>query len=349
MKVVYLTPDMSSYRAASYQSDVAVEFANQHDVYFYGPGYPDYSPSDSITDILAKAPWRPDFVCAGHAWLSDAPTGPIKRMPGVDLSTLKLPKLCILNKEYARLDDKLSVIADQKFDVVLTHHHDVQRYERATKTKTVFWPFAFDHRKFIIRDVPREIDLFFSGLLRNPTHSETQNDLRIRVQAKLYYAIGELRLLKKPKFARYELMWNAFSGNRWITRLDRTLGRYAHIPDAEYQLSFNRSKICFCALSPLDLVSPRYFEAMASGCMVLCQRSERYEGLFEDRAHCMMFADDLSDFDRMLVNAIENDALREQITARAALHARTHHTWQRRVQQAVEALEGRTSSPAATI
>ena len=255
---------MDQYGGASYQNDVATELAAQHDVFFYGPGHDSYDATESIDDILAKAQWIPDIVCVGHAWLADSPSKRITPHGEVQLRELPIPKVILLNKEYTRLKDKLAYIREQKFGLVLTHHHATDEYERATGSKTVFWAFAADGKKFFPRDLTRDIDLFFSGGLQNRSHPDAQNDLRVLVQGKLYFSIGELKLLRRRTFGDRNIFWNAFSGVKWITLLDRALGRYQRIPDDEYQMMFSRSKVCFCTLSPLDLVGPRYFEAMAS-------------------------------------------------------------------------------------
>src|SRR5262245_1979927 len=164
---------MANYRGASYQHDVAIEMARQHDVFFYGPGFDCYAPSDRIGDVLAKTPWgHPDVICVGHAWLSDQPSDPLEIVPHVRLDGVKLPKVFILNKEYTRLADKLAYARQQKFQLLFTHHHAVADYKAATEVKAIYWPFAADGRKFFQRGLKRDVDLFFSGLLKNRHHDE---------------------------------------------------------------------------------------------------------------------------------------------------------------------------------
>lgn len=334
MKIIYLSPDVSEYGGAFYQQDIIEEFKRQHQVFFYGPRFPSYNKNDSIMDVISKSPFNnPDLICIGHAWLEDYPDADVDRHPNINLSKLEIPRVMILNKEYTNLEKKLDYIVDSNIDVVFTHHHDIEYYKKRTGVKFVFWPFAVNHNNFKDYGLNKEYDLTFTGLLRNPTFPQTQTDVRIRVQNKLFYCLGELRLFKRLKYRKYNFFWRACPTSKKISRISRIIHKDKRLLPSEYFKLLNRSRVCFNALSPLDLIGPRYYESMASKCLVLCQRSPVYKDIFEDGKHCVMFNDDLSDFDEKLFYYLENEEKREKIVERAYHHVLNNHTWEKRISQ----------------
>lgn len=340
MRIIYLSADMSRYSAAFYQQDVMDALQTQHHVFFYGPGFPLYDSSDAISDVISKSPFgEPNLICVGHAWLTDSPQADVDRHPKINLSRLSVPKVMIINKEYTNLDGKLDYIVDNNIDMVFTHHHDIQYYEEKTRTKFVFWPFAVDPDKFRDFGLDKAYDLVFTGLLRNPTIPEQQSDVRVRVQKRLFYSLGELRLLQRPKYRRYKFFWHAYPASNWAARVSLVIHDDKRLPPSQYSRLLNASRVCFNALSPLDLVTTRYYESMAAKCLCLCPRSPVYKGLFEDRRQCVMFESDLSDFDEKLFYYLDHEDERQAIVEEAYRHVRDNHTWGKRIEQFTAAVQ----------
>ena len=71
----------------------------------------------------------------------------------LQLEKITIPKIVILNKEYTNLDAKLDYIKRNRFDIGFAHHHDTDRYSKATGIEFTFWPFAFDPRQVRRGDV----------------------------------------------------------------------------------------------------------------------------------------------------------------------------------------------------
>ena len=264
-------------------------------------------------------------------------------MPAIDLSMTNIPKVMFLNKEYTVLDEKLEFIKKEKIDFVFTHHHDVNLYQEKTGVKFEFWPFAMNQKLFFDYGLPKRYDFTFTGLLRNPYYPETQNDIRIRVQNELFRTLGEFRLSKRNKYRKYNIFWQARPTNSLVARISHVVHREVFLPFSEYSKHLNRSRVCLNALSPASLISPRYFESMASKCLVFCQESNLYDGLFEEGTHYISFKEDLSDFSEKLLYYLENDAERSKITDRAYSHVREHHTWEKRVKQFNDSLKAEFS------
>jgi len=334
MKIIYLSKNMENYGAAFYQKDVIDELKKRHEVFLYGPGYSYYNRNDSIDDVISKSSFdNPDLVCVGHSWLSDDPNVKLNCHPEISLRNLSVPKAMILNKEYSRLDEKLNYVKSEGMNLVFTHHHDVEKYEKATGVEFVFWPFAVNHERFKDYGLEKEYDLIFTGLLRNPTWPNTQNDIRIKVQKKLFYSLGELKLVKRYRYRKYKIVWRGQPASRKVAKMNRFLHRERRLASSEYSRLLNKGKICFNALSPLGLVGTRYYEAMASKCLVFCQGSTLYGDLFKEDKHFVTFSEDLSNFDEKFFYYLENKNLRQSIVDNAYKYVLKCHTWEKRILQ----------------
>ena len=88
-------------------------------------------------------------------------------MDNLNFKNLNIPKILIINKEYANLKRKLEYIKYSKFDFILSHHHEVEKYTEQTNLKFIFWPFACHKERFLADNKKKNIDLFFSGVLQN--------------------------------------------------------------------------------------------------------------------------------------------------------------------------------------
>ncbi len=331
---------MENYGAAFYQQDVIDKLKKRHEVFLYGPGYSYYNRNDTIVDVISISSFdKPDLICIGHSWLSDHPNKELNCHHKIRLRKLSIAKVMILNKEYSRLDEKLNYIKSEGIDLVFTHHHSVEKYEKSTGVKFIFWPFAVNHERFKDYGFEKEYDLIFTGLLRNPTWPNTQSDIRIKVQNKLFYTLGELRLIRRYRYREYKIFWRGQPASRKVAKLNRFLHRESRLPPSEYSKLLNKGKICFNALSPLELVGTRYYEAMASKCLVFCQRSSLYKGLFKEGKHFVTFSEDLSDFDGKLSYYLENKSIRQEIENSAYKHVLKCHTWKKRILQFEEAVK----------
>ena len=110
-----------------------MNYLNNCNLYNYGPGYSDFDMNDNVEDIIAKSNFQPDAIIFGHNWLSDDDgVNRISLMDNLILKNLDIPKILIINKEYANLKRKLEYIKNIKFDFILSHHHEVEKYTEQT-------------------------------------------------------------------------------------------------------------------------------------------------------------------------------------------------------------------------
>ena len=98
---------------------------------------------------------------------------------------------------------KLKWIKKNKFQCVFSHYQNCKIWEKQTKTKFRYLPFAYDDKYFFYSKKKREYDLSFSGLLQNP-NKKAQSDIRIKILNKLYYTLFNIPLIKKKNIEIYQ-------------------------------------------------------------------------------------------------------------------------------------------------
>jgi glycosyltransferase involved in cell wall biosynthesis len=330
LKVLVLSRNMAYYAAAYYQRDFLEELKRQGDCFIYGPGFPDYDSGRNLTDVLRRAPFRPDVVFTGHSFLEDNPRMPLLTMPAIDLSQSTLPIFGFVNKEYSRLQEKLEFISNSNYSLVFTHHHSIGDLSPGFPTRHIFLPFGVNLSRFPIESRTKKYDLGFSGLLKNLTFGNLQTDTRKEVFDQLFVTLAGMKLKQRSAFSDLTISWNTWTGNRGLDFISSFLGRSRKMTTEEYRLALQTSRIWLNFPSPLDLVSTRYFEAMASGAVVLAQESRGVSSVFP-RDLVRTFSGP-SDFAHTLRKNIEDEeALR--FTAQAAQDwVREKGTWESRVE-----------------
>lgn len=335
LKVLFLSRKMDEYKAASYQLEVMQEIERQTIASFYGPGFPSFREDSNINDILNELAISPDLVLVGHSWLGDDEKGPVDPMPRLDLESCSIPKAIIINKEYVNLADKLAYVRSKGFLVAFSHHHEVERYSRETCVDFTFWPFGYASNRYHLGESNRVIDLGFSGLLQNSNAGANQTDIRARIQKNVFFSILDIPLRRKPMYRGYNIYWNSISRSAVGRRLGTVVGKRRWLEPEEYANLLRNTKVFINTPSPVDLVSPRVLECMASGAVVFCQESEQFKRMFPSNTY-VAFAADLSDFNRKLTELIVNNAFRGQITKNANEFVTPAHSWEVRVKTLLE-------------
>jgi spore maturation protein CgeB len=90
---------------------------------------------------------------------------------------------------------------------------------------------------------------------------------------------------------------------------------------------------------PCHQVSPKVYEAMACGCMVLCDRQEDAKTLFVDK-ETIVFYDDADDARAKIVNYLAHDGDRRRIAGAAQALVREKHTYVRRMEELLRSVYG---------
>lgn len=334
MTLLYLSPNMAEYAWASYQQDVMAELARQAAVSFYGPGFPGYRPDRTLAEVVGAMPEPPSHVIVGHAWLNDNPALTLDAHKHFGLARSPAPVVMILNKEYARLDEKLAWAREAGVARIFSHHHDAPGWADRAGALCEFWPFAADHRRFFSDGRAREYDLFFSGILQNAPVG--QSDLRARIMTALFRCEGDLPIRKRAEFDRLNIFFNALPRDPAEREAAERKGFYRRLSDSEYASTMRRSRLVINTRSPAGLVSPRTFEAMLSGSLLLAEHNPAHRTIlgehtpaeFENERDCIGLALQLLD-----------DPESASRAERARLHAFEHHTWAARITTMLDRIE----------
>jgi spore maturation protein CgeB len=320
---------MEGYKAASYQYEVMNEVSKQAQVYFYGPGFEGYDLNDSIDEVLVKTPFELDCIILGHSWLNDKDGGKVDPHPLLNLSSTNIPKIVILNKEYTNLDAKLTYIRENHFNIGFTHHHDVKNYTKSTNIEFNFWPFAFDSDKFSCTE-EKNVDIGFSGVLQNLNKNADQSDIRVGIMNLFFHTLFDVPLAKKKSFNNIKIFWNSIPRNNSGRLLNKILGKHRYLDSKSYVEALCQTKIYINTLSPMGLISPRFFESMASRTLVLCEESSLYSNIFPKDVY-VTFKNDLSDFEEIVNTLLTNKTKQDKIIDKAFRLVYKEHTWENRV------------------
>ena len=340
LKILFLSRKMDEYKAASYQLEVMQEIERQTIAMFYGPGFPAFREDGTINDVLSELESSPDLILVGHSWLGDDEKSAVDPMPRLGLESCSIPKAIIINKEYVNLAKKLDYVRNKGFLVAFSHHHEVERYSRETRVEFTFWPFGYASDRYHFGESDRVIDLGFSGLLQNSNAGANQTDIRARIQKNVFFSILDIPLKRKPMYRGYNIYWNSISRSAVGRHLGAVVGKRRWLEPEEYANLLRDTKVFINTPSPVDLVSPRVLECMASGAVVFCQESEQFKRMFPSNTY-VAFATDLSDFDRKLTKLIVNTKFRGQITKNAKEFVTPAHSWEVRVKTLLEIIAKR--------
>jgi hypothetical protein len=202
MNFIVFTKNMDTYDSAYYQKCFLDELKNQVNTFFYSHDYDCYNKNFKINDILQLASFNKDntILLFSHSWLNDASDTPIC-IDQEDYYDNDIPKVLILNKEYARLNEKLNWAKENRMNLIFTHHTDKEKIQTLSSIKTIFWPFAVDPKIFTPSKLPinkKRYDLSYSGILQNLNVSrDTQTDQRVKVLKELYYLYKKKKIHKK--------------------------------------------------------------------------------------------------------------------------------------------------------
>ena len=249
-------------------------------------------------------------------------------------------KICILNKEYVLLEEKLDFIKKSKFDFVLCLNPHYKNYEKLTNTEFKFWPNAVDHELYLNKSKEKKYDFCFSGLISNPYVSSIFSDknkylLRLRVLNEIFFSLGAFKIARRKNYSMYNIFWNTFTGNKYFDKILKILCKYKYLNNSEYSKLIRSSRVVLNILGPSDLIGPRYFESMISKSVCLCQESSLYKEIFTPMKHYVPFKEDLSDFKEKLHFCISDSEEVNKIKENAYNLILNNHTYDRRAQDMI--------------
>jgi len=300
IRILYLTRPYQHYSSASYQSEFIKYLKKCFDVNIFEVNTDYLRVGDPIALESKKFELKNichdyDILMFGHHWLGDHPSENIKPLDMDFLSELNLTKIAVLNKEYARLNDKVEYFEKIECSYLISHHSNLKelfaKKSISTNMEIFQCVFALDedawNDDFILPDKKRKFDLSFSGVLANPTWECEYQSLRSDIESILFIKFGSVRIISKHK----RIYWNSFTGNKYIDGLNR----YKRLKHNDYKSCLYNSKTVLSTLS-MGIITPRLFESMVCGAVPLINNSKHFKIIDNIENHTVSFNSSLINF-----------------------------------------------------
>jgi len=328
MNIVVLSKNYEEYTSGYYHQDIVDALCSQGNVFLYGSGYRDYDSKDDILDVFEKSPFGQkdiDLIVCSTSWDEDGSEVTVNPHQNIDLSNIKnIPKVYFLNKEYKKLDLRFEYIKKQKFDLICTVHPNAKKWEKETGFKFMYLPFGVSLDRFKDFGLKKKYDFSFTGGLH-----KTHTDSRFMVKKQLFKE-GSLNVMsnrglsvlfkKSPlndKYKKYRIYWAEWGSRDYNLRsmLPRG-GKYAEF--------MSQSKVFLNTPSAIGIFNTRFFELMAVKSLIFCPESNSYGGILKDGYNCVMYKQDMSNFNEKLIQCIEDEEFRECIVNNAYNDVKVH-------------------------
>lgn len=340
MRIVYLTRPTADPSVGVLAHDCAEALARQADVFFYGPGSPAADPRDTLAEVVHKSQGvlggRPDWIIAGHTWLSDAEGKPPAECPNIDLARSSgVPVAVILANEWASLGKKLDHIRDAAVEVAFTHHHEAEVFARRTGVPFYFWSAGVNPLRFkpgtgdktselgFIADLTRDFDLVRNGLIG-------------QLMRELFRCVCDVPVRPARPYRALPLSW-AVRPHDSFGRLVSRLTHQTYELDDDQRAAFVRScRVLVVPIGQAGLINPLILEALASRTLVLAERSSAHRQVFPE-ASLMEFSS-VAEFREQLRGAMVQIEY-ERMTARAYEDVHEKHIWSARVKHLLGTLK----------
>tara|TARA_B100000212_G_scaffold170264_1_gene128048 strand:- start:537 stop:1487 length:951 start_codon:yes stop_codon:yes gene_type:complete len=220
------------------------------------------------------------------------------------LKECKVPTIAMLHKQQILLKEKLKFCKTNKIDMLFNPHITYKKFGQILNIKSSRFWFSADPNIFYDRKIEKKYDVGFCGASHGNGKIKGETaDLRDRIYDKL-------------KNKNIEIFWNRqTSPSHRISSIE------------EYASKINQSKIWIATTGPLLDVSPRYFEVILSKTLLFCNKMpHEYEGMFIDGVNCVMYENDLSDFEEKLNFYLTNVENRDKIIENAYNDFIENHT-----------------------
>lgn len=336
IKILFISKNIKDYRSASYQYDFYNSLRKNTDLKLYGPGINLYKKSDTIIEIIKKINFTPDIIFIGHNWLSDDKTN-FDLPNDLKLNQTKIKKVIFLNKEYVNLDKKIKFIISNNFDLCFTHCSTIKFNKKIPNTDVKFIPFAFNDSRLKRKNYKKNIDIFFSGILQNQNINANQSNSRILIMKTIFYSILDIPLFKKINFKSRKIFWNSIPRYRFSRLLSKFINKYYYIDNDKYDDLISSSKIVINSLSPMGLISPRFYECMAIKSIIFSEDSNVYDKVFP-RKYIFFYNSNKNDIKSKLLDLSKNYKYHENLLNEAQNQAYKFHTWDCRANEVVKYL-----------
>ena len=136
-------------------------------------------------------------------------------------------------------------------------------------------------------------------------------------------------MIRRRKFKKYNIVWNSVPRTVKGRILKKILGERLFDYD-DYANFIKRSKVVINSLSPVGLISPRYFESMLAKNLIFCEESELYKNIFS-KNFFIYINDKHNDLEEKLKFFLNNRSEYNKKINEAFNEVLLNHTWKNRV------------------
>jgi hypothetical protein len=293
-----------------YYGAVYRELKQMESVYLFGGSVSD------INTLLSNYDVSFDCVVFGLGYFAQGDPSAWGSING--LAEIKIPTVALLHKPQSMLEEKLNFCKINKIDVLADPHCSYKEFGKKVGAKSFRSWFTASPEIFYPRPTEMRYDIGFSGALHGSGKIEgPTRDLRSRIHTILRTCNS------------YDVFWN---GSDSVTTRIKDVG--------EYSSKINECKIWLSTTGPMLDIGPRYFEVLLTKTLLFCNNMPlQYDGVFVDGENCVMFENDLNNFEEKLEYYLHNEDERSKIAERGYLMAKENYTWKHMAMKILEEVE----------
>ena len=314
-RVLMLAKNYEKYSSGDYHHDLVVAVNGHFDAKVYGPGYRGFSPNRTIGEVLAELrPFVPDLIMIMTSWdVDDSPTS-VDPSPSIRLRETETPKVYFLNKEYKKLDLRLSYAADSEVSLIVTASEEKDSIQNSTEIPVFQSRFAVDLSKWPLERVPKRWNLFFTGSLHSG-HFDHRVKLKRQLfrSTKIHFKSNLIskevpgRGILRRKYKSQDIYWAEWGA---VDNFGNSL-----VPTGDEYRELMAKAIAGANSPSADgLLNTRFFQQLAVGNLVFAPGPEdQYSGLLRNGETAILYRPDFSDFDEQLGRISSMDPEVEEI------------------------------------
>jgi hypothetical protein len=278
-----------------YYGDLFRELRELSNVYVYqgNPG--------NWSELLSKSNVEFDAIIFGLGYFAQSDVSFFGELHG--LKEASPVKVSMFHKPQNLFKEKVDFCNKNEIDIFLDYFDNGKH---STSSRIVKSWFTATPKYFKPRDIPVKYDIGFQGALHGKGKIKgPAQDLRSR--------IGDFL----SKANRYNTYWKS----------THDLSYRTHSTD-EYASRMNECKIWLTTTGEGNNGGPRYFEVALSKTLLFCNNMPSVNGdIFVDGETCVVFKNDLSDFEEKLNFYLTNEEERNKIIDNAFELVNSKYTW----------------------
>lgn len=340
-KAIVLSKNYESYRSGYYHQDLVDALTGKLDVYVYGSGYDDYNINDNIYDVINKSDFELkdiDYIIFSTSWDDDKSKDNVDPHPKIKVGELDcIKKVYFLNKEYKKLPLRFDFCRKNNIDYIFTVHPDAAVWAKKESLNIMQSHFGINLERFDYQGEEKCIDFSFTGSLHS-SHLDARGLVKKNIFREKFFKLKSNlewkafgREVINAKFSNYKIYWAEFGARNILFKNLLPFG-------SAYGMHLKKCKVFLNTPSAVGIFNTRFFELMASKTLIICPKVNSYSGLLIDGHNCIMYNPDMSDFDDILLKAINDCSLRERITANG-YETVMYHTYDARVEKILSIIE----------